>query len=291
MQVEFVANLGSVFGMVSLLLITIYRKMGGFMKRYIGILFFACFAHAALAAPELRGTPDQLMEYLADAPGRVVIQGMGEVKAAADEANIVFVVKSTDDSFQTALQKNKALRVEVVDYLKAQGISNDKITSEKFSSTPVYGVFGSKPKSYEVVNKISVKVSSEKEFEMVSTVVDKWRDVAYAKTTVKHSEEDVLKRTATRKALEDAMTKKKDYEESLNVVLVPHNITETKAEPVVADQMRMSKYGSGSFSESPMMSFSSVGSDSITATEGGASTFGELVYKANVNIEFVVKKK
>src|SRR3972149_1569948 len=209
MQVEFVTNLGSVFGIVSSLLITIYRKMGGFMKRYIGILFFTCFVHAALAAPELRGTPDQLLEYLADAPGRVVIQGMGEVKAAADEANIVFVVKSTDDSFQTALQKNKTLRAEVVDYLKAQGIPSDKITSEKFSSTPVYGVFGSKPKSYEVVNKISVKVSSEKEFEMVSTVVDKWRDVAYAKTTVKHSDEDALKRAATRKALDDAMTKKK----------------------------------------------------------------------------------
>src|SRR5688572_2525443 len=100
------------------------------------------------AEPELKGLPRELTAYLAGVPKIVSIAGESELKIAADRALISLKVVTEHKSLQEALRLNQDIRAKVLSSLKDNGIPEDRVKPSKFSSTPKYGLFGEKAKSY-----------------------------------------------------------------------------------------------------------------------------------------------
>src|SRR6266705_2418613 len=161
-----------------------------------------------VAEPELRGTASDLSQYLAGVPRTVVVIGEAEVKVPADYATVSLKVSTDSKSLQEALRANHEVRNRLINYLKKQEIPADRVAASKFSSTPKFGLFGEKAKSYRVDNVVKVKVLDEKELQVVGVDFE-------------HTDKEAQKRKAIELACENATERKKVYEEKLGLKLTP----------------------------------------------------------------------
>src|ERR1043166_2148918 len=114
------------------------------------LLILASFR--GFAEPELKGTPPELTQYLAGTPKIVSVTGEGAIKVAGDFALVSLKATSESRSLQEALRVNQEARGRLVNYLQKQQIPADRVQASKFSSTPKFGLFGEKAKSYKVEN-------------------------------------------------------------------------------------------------------------------------------------------
>jgi hypothetical protein len=147
------------------------------MKTKLALTFlFLVTACVTAAEPELKGAPSELTAYLAGVPKIVSVTGDGEATAQADRATIMLRVATEHKSLQEAFRANQELRGKVADLLKDRGLAADQIKAARFSSTPKYGVFSDKAKSYRVANQVTITVRNENEFQAVAAAVDKWPD-------------------------------------------------------------------------------------------------------------------
>src|SRR5213082_1430957 len=177
------------------------------------------------AEPELKGSPAELATYLASLPKTVSVTGESEVKVQADRAVINLKVTPENKSLQEALRVNQEIRNKMLSSLKERDISADRIQASKFSSTPKYGMFSDKAKSYRVENIIKITVSDEKQFQATAHVVDAVAEVQYLGIDFEHSDKEALKKKAIAQALVDAADRKKVFEEKLGVKLMPKGFT------------------------------------------------------------------
>jgi uncharacterized protein YggE len=163
------------------------------------------------------------------------------------------------------------------------------VQASKFSSTPKYGLFGDKAKSYRVENFVKITAQDEKEFQAVAGLVDAWPELQYDSVEFEHSDKDSLKATALSQALDKATAKKRIYEEKLGVKLTTKGFDEgrvTSVTPVA---------GRGRYAVSEGHS-SAVGITKIPradelSDEELPSSFSELVFKAQVSVEYAVETK
>src|SRR5437762_13237007 len=125
-------------------------------------LFFVAVA-PAFAEPELRGTASELNQYLTGVPRMVSVNGEGEVRVPADRAVISLKVTTESKSLQEALRANQDARTKLLSYFNKQGIPAERVQASRFSSTPKFGLFSEKAKSYRVENVVKVTVLDEKE--------------------------------------------------------------------------------------------------------------------------------
>lgn len=98
-----------------------------------------------------------------DAPGRISLVGIGEVRAVPDEASIAIGVVHQADTAAAALKDNNAAMSEIFATLKGEGIDEKDIQTANFSLNPryVYPKDNSGPptiQGYEVSNEVSVRV-------------------------------------------------------------------------------------------------------------------------------------
>jgi uncharacterized protein len=253
------------------------------MQKLVTLGFILLFGLKTYAEPEIKGTAPELAQFLNSVSKTVAVTGEAEVRVPANRAVLSLRVVTENRSLQEALRANAELRGKLTEYLKQQGISTDRIQASKFSSTPKFGMFGEKAKSYRVENAMRVSVQDEKEFQKATGAVDTWAEVQYGGVEFKYSDKETQKQNAIAKACDNAGDRKKIYEDKFGLKLTPARFSqgEVAQRDAVAANYAMAKqsdHSSGWSSASP-------------ATEESVSSFGELVYTAKVTVEYTVLAK
>lgn len=266
------------------------------------IVLFACLALAfqvhAQNQPEIKGSPADLEKFLAGVPKTVTITGEGEIKKTADRAIITLKVTTENKSLQEAMRLNQDVRAKIVEHLKTQNIPADRVQAAKFSSTPNFGWFSEKARSYRIENSVKITVSDEKEFQATSAAVDKWPEVQYVGLEFEHVNKEELKKLVVAKACDNATEQRKLYEEKFGVRLVAKAFSGGVVGQQLPTTIDRAKYSSGDTGVEPGASFFRKSPAYTTnlpaaaeAVSEGVSPFGELIYKTQVAVEYVVESK
>jgi len=259
------------------------------MWKSIVLVLLGLAAVQVRAEPELKGLPGELTAYLAGVPKFVSIAGEAELKIPADRALISLKVVTENKSLQEASRANQELRAKILRTLAERGFPNESVKPSKFSSTPKYGVFREKAKSYRVENVVKITAQDEKEFQAVANLVDGLAEVRYESIEFEHSDKDGLKAKALAQAIDKAGEKKKLYEEKLGVKLSPKRFVEGG---VVA----MPQLGQARYAKTPAYTGGSAtplpaARGAETDEEEMPTSFSELVYRAQVTVEYAVENK
>jgi uncharacterized protein YggE len=240
------------------------------------------------AEPEIKGTATELTHFLTAVPKTVVITGEAEIRVPARRAVLSLRVITENKSLQEALRANLEIRGKLTDYLKNLGMPAERIQASKFSSTPKFGMWGDKAKSYRVENVMRISVQDEKEFQAATGVVDKWAEVQFDGVEFEYVDKEQQKQNAIAKACENAGDRMKIYEEKIGVKLVPASFSEGEVEKRNAGPANYGVSRSAAYdrSVSPGSEFASA-----SATGESTSSFGEIVYTAKVSVEYTVQPK
>jgi uncharacterized protein YggE len=240
----------------------------------------------AFAEPEIKGTASELAQFLNGVPKTVVVTGEAEVRVPAHRAVLSLKVTTENKSLQEALRLNLELRSKLTDHLKNLGISPERIQASKFSSTPKFGIFGDKAKSYRVENVMRVSVQDEKEFQSATGVVDKWAEVQFDGVEFEYTDKELQKQNAVAKACDNAGERKKIYEDKFGLKLLPARFDEGQ---VAQRNAGPANYG---VAKGYVSSLTPLSSDSVgTVAQESISSFGEMVYTAKVAVEYSVLTK
>ncbi len=240
----------------------------------------------AYSAPEIKGSPDELKSYIYPDERTLSISDKAEETAYSDEAIVNLVVTTEDKQLSTALKLNTDLRGKVKSILVAKGVREVDIKNSKFSSSPQYGWFGRKPDSYKVMNRMAIRISSERHMQDIAEISDQYTEINLSGTTFKHSEKSAFEQLVKKKALAKVMEKKAFYETSLGIKLVPVSFVES-------DVGLHATHGAGLFEEEVVVT-------SIRLSDGGSysktksqprpkNSFDEVKYQAAVTVEFRVE--
>jgi len=259
--------------------------------RKLAVLLICCSAAFQIHAdPELRGSPYELEKFLSGVPKMVTVTGESEVKLPADRAVVMVKISTENKLLQEALRLNQELRTKLLSYLKNKSIPLERVQASKFSSTPKYGWFSDKAKSYRVDNFVKVVVQDENEFQAVAGAVDTWPEIQYLSIDFEHSNKEGLKAQAIAKACDNASEKRKTYEEKFGVTLVARKFSEGQVEekgPLVTQLRDLA-------SENRAVGFSSSSASkqaAVPTIQEGTSPFGELTYSVRVLVEYSVEPK
>ncbi len=255
----------------------------------LGSLFLVSIT--VFAEPELKGTPAELAQHLIAIPRTVNLVGEGEIKVAADRAITSIRVVTESKSLQEASRLNQELRAKMLSTLAEKGVPAGRVQASKFSSTPKYGVFGEKPKSYRVENVVKITTHDEKEFQAVARLVDTTAEFRHESIEFERSDKDALKKQALEQAIDKATEKKRLYEEKLGVKLTPKNFEDVRAVGVTASGGRRMY---AKLSESVAYDGKITGglSESAEGNEGSLPTsFDEVIFRAQVIVEYAVESK
>ena len=257
----------------------------------LSLCILACSGVAA--EPELKGTATELAQYLNSLPKSVTIVGEAEVKVPADKAIVSLKVTTESKALEGALRSNQEVRGKLLGQLKKQGIAPERVQASRFSSTPRFGWFGEKAKSYRVDNLVKITVQDEKEFQTVASMVDSFPEVQYVGAEFELEGKEAMKAKALAQACDSANDRRKTYEEKFGLQLVP-----VKFEGGMVRQKLPANLGNYPGAYGPGYGSAikeSGGAGSLVAGlppgEEGVSSFGELVYVAEVTVEFAVRPK
>lgn len=241
------------------------------------------------AEPEIKGSPTELAQYIAGAPRLASLSGESELKVSADRALISLKVVTENKSLQEATRMNRDVRAQMLKTLTERGVAADRVQPSRFSSTPKYGVFSEKAKSYRVENVVKIKAQDEKEFQTVASLVDSMPEVRYDGVEFEHSDKAGLKKKAIQQAMEKIAEKKKLYEEALGVKLTVKGFSEgVVATPIAVDFQAGYLRNSYSSDKSRAPTFETADG---AAGEGAPTSFGELVFIGRVTVDYLVDAK
>ena len=251
------------------------------MRYYIILIFILILtSFAAHAAPELKGTPDELSNYLSAIPEEVTLTGEAKLEMQANKGIVTIGIKTEAPQLQKSLQENQELRNEITKKLISSGISQDNIKGTKFSSTPEYGFFGKKPNNYVVDNSLKISVENEKELQEVAGIVDNYKNVFYQGLELKKEKKEEVKKQLLNMALANAKARQKVYENELNIILEPISFEEN----ISVDMPVMQEM----FSRKSKLAYESIVSSSSYEKN---LDLGEHVYYGSVNVRYKVRKK
>jgi len=249
------------------------------------IAFLACFA--AFAEPEIKGTAPELAQFINGVPKTVLVAGEAEIRVPAHRAVLSLKVVTENKSLQEALRANLELRGKLADYLKGLGIPAERIQASKFTSTPKFGIFSEKAKSYRVENAMRVSVQDEKEFQNAASAVDKWSEVQFDSVEFEYADKELQKQNAIGKACDNANDRKKIYEEKFGLKLTPARFNEGQVEQRNAGPVNYGLARGRAYDSTVALS----SEPASVAAEESVSSFGEMVYTARVMVEYSVQPK
>lgn len=252
----------------------------------IGMVLLTGFT--SFAEPEIKGTATELAQFLNEVPKTVMVTGEAEIRVPARRAVLSLRVITENKSLQEALRVNLDIRSKLTDYLKALGMPAERIQASKFSSTPKFGMWGDKAKSYRVENAMRISVQDEKEFQAATGVVDKWVEVQFDGVEFEYADKEQQKQNAIAKACENTRDRVKIYEEKIGVKLMPTRFSEGEVEKRNIGPANYAVSKSFGYDRSLASGSESV---SVSATGESTSSFGEIVYTAKVSVEYAVQPK
>ncbi len=142
------------------------------MRSSCGVFLLMVAASPVIAEVELRGSPAELAKYIR--PERQVLTLVGRAREVvqADVGTVVVAVKTQGKDLAGSLAANAERRWQIAQALQREGIDARNIRSERFSTSPQLGWFGKQPSSFEVVNRIEVKISDDRQRSVVADDVD-----------------------------------------------------------------------------------------------------------------------
>ncbi|WP_250458392.1 SIMPL domain-containing protein [Microbulbifer litoralis] len=240
------------------------------------------------AAPEIKGTPQDLRGLLYPSDNIVTIHGNAEKKAYSDKAIVSLVVSTEEKQLADAIASNSTLRERLGNTLNAAGIPREEIRNSKFSSSPQYGWLGSTPSSYKVINRIAITIDEESQLEAIARLADQNQEVELSDTTFEHSKEQEYNKQVKSLALQRIMDQKATYEQTLGIKLTPIGIRNSNAgfqatrgamalEEVVVTAVRRARNGYESQSAEP--------------SSYQTSSFDEIQYEAELSVDFQIKRE
>jgi uncharacterized protein YggE len=256
------------------------------MWKSISLLLLLTLAHSVRSEPELKGSAAELAAYLAALPGRVSLTGEAEVKVPADRALLTLRVVTEHRSLQDASRANQEIRARILRTLAEQGLPNERVKPSRFSSTPRYGMFRDKARSYRVENTVRITALDEKDFQTVAGLVDAIAEVRYESVEFDHAGKEEFKRNALTQALEKVAARKRLYEEALGVRLTPKSFEESAATPLAQELRRLSSIKS----DAPSFA-SGLAQPAEMHVEELPTSFSELVFRGRVVVEYAVEHK
>jgi len=254
------------------------------------ILALTIFSLQAIGA-ELRGTPEELRQYVLPQKNRVTLQTKVEKTTYADRAIVNLLITTEDDKLSLALTKSNKIKTDIRSKMQAAGVKAGDINTSKFSSTPQYGWFGNEPDSYEIVARIAVKISTAEQFQQIASLVDQYKEVQLGSINYKHSEKDSVKRELRRQALQKIAQIKKDYEQALGVKLkaIRFSDSELGLQPTLgAQEAKMVVTGSRVKRSRSTEKYA----ESMPAAPqvDAAQSFDEVAYKLDMWVEYEVEE-
>ncbi|WP_317932100.1 SIMPL domain-containing protein [Halioxenophilus sp. WMMB6] len=256
-----------------------------FKRCVVGVLAIGscCVSGWSFAAAELTGSAEELRSFLHPNEKLVSLAGDAEQKAYSDEALVSMVVSTKAKQLAEALEANARLRDSMRAQLLAGGIAADDINNSQFSSSPQYGWFGKTPSSFEVANRVVVRITHEQQLQLLAEVADQHSEIDLADTEFKHSKKEHFLQLVKQTALDKVLVEKALYEKNLGVKLTPVNFREerllTHATPgarmleeiVVTARRRDSSYA-----------------DVPVARKEPATRFDEIEYSAHIVVDFKI---
>jgi uncharacterized protein len=261
------------------------------MRTLILIVLVSGMSCRSHADTEIKGTPAELAQYLNGVPKTVLVTGEAEVRVPAHRAVLSLRVSTESRSLAEALRLNNDLRGKIGDQLKKQGISADRIQSSRFSSTPKFGIFGEKAKSYRIENVMRVAVQDDKEFQSVAALVDTWSEVQFAGVEFEYADKEMLKQKAISQACDNAIEHRKMYEEKLGLKLTPVSFNEGEVLQGERIPQRYQLLRTYTGVDSAVSAGARPAAPPVAAAEESVSSFGELVYTSRVAVEFSAQPK
>ena len=257
------------------------------MTKLISCLLFCTLSTATFAQPELKGSPNELRQFLHPSEKIVTLSAKAEEKAYSDRAIISLVVTSEDKQLSTSISNNITLRESISQQLVTAGINPDHIKSSKFSTSPQYGWFGKKPDSYKVVNRMAVTITQESQLKTIASVADSKEQIELSDIAFEHSQKDAFKNQVKQLALEKVMKQKALYETSLGVTLTPVSFRDnrlwvrgTQGAQMLEEIVVTATKRSRSYNDSGENFSNSAAAKSVE------SSFDEIVYTAEVFVDF-----
>jgi len=254
------------------------------MKYIIGIILVV-ITNYATSSPEIKGDPEELRSYFHPENKTLSIEANAEKTAYTDEAIVNLVVKTENKLLSKAIKENSAIRENVIEQLTSKGVDIANIKNSKFSSSPQYGWFGSTPDSYEVINRVAIKIKDSNQLELIAEIADANAAINFSGTTFEHSEKEAFEKLVKKMALEKVLEKKRFYEQSLGMKLTAVSFAESRVgfnatdgadllvEEITVMGMRKSKGDSYSRAQEPPQR---------------SNSFDEVKYSATVTVEFKV---
>ena len=257
------------------------------MIRLITCLLFCSLPLGALAQPELKGSPNELRQFLHPHDKIVTLSAEAEEKAYSDRAIISLVITSEDKQLSTSISNNIALRESISQQLVTAGINPEHIKSSKFSTSPQYGWFGKKPDSYKVVNRMAVTITEESQLKSIASVADSKEEIELSDIAFEHSKKDAYKSQVKKLALEKVMKQKALYEKSLGVTLTPVSFRDnrlwvkgTQGAQMLKEVVVTATKRNRSYNDSAADFAQAVTPKSVE------SSFDEIVYSAEIFVDF-----
>ncbi len=245
-------------------------------------------APTALCTTELRGSPEELRKILH--PKVVVhktivtLSGSAEEKAYSDKAIISLVVLTEGENISSAISSNNRIRTEIEKKLLLAGIPQEEIKSSRFSTSPQYGWFGDKPKSYQVVNRMAIGITNENQLKEIAVASDLHKEADIADTVFEHTEKEAYLLKVKNMALDKIMDQKSVYKKSLGLKLKPvtfrdakYNYGRSRGAYVLEEVVVTAR----------KKSFSSAKKESVLAPKRTPS-FDEVKYNASISVDFEI---
>lgn len=153
---------------------------------------------------------------------KIAVDGIGTLKVDPDQAVVSLGVMTQAETATQAIQDNAAKMSQVVDMLKAQGISDDDIRTSRFSLWTVYDEDRTVPVGFRVSNQITV---TTKEINQVGELIDSAvlagaNQVNRVSFSLSEEMIDSIRFQALDLAIEDAQAKANAIAQKLNLNLV-----------------------------------------------------------------------
>jgi len=254
------------------------------MKSIVVVIFLLVVSPLVLSEPEIKGSPNEIRDFLHPNKNRVQIIGNATLTTYSDKAIVSLLITTEDDKLSDSIENNSQLRTKVTKQLVDSGINSEEINSSKFSTSPQYGWFGTKPSSYKVINRTKIGITNESQLKEIALVADLNDEIDLVSTTYEHTEKPKYKNDVKRKALDDVNSQKNFYEKILGIKLIPIGFHDIQV-------LQRATEGALLLERSVQKRREKMSKSSFSSKYNGNSTpssFEEVKYEANITVEFKI---
>ncbi|MDQ7048973.1 MAG: SIMPL domain-containing protein [Enterobacterales bacterium] len=161
----------------------IYKR---FLSLILLIIIYPTFA------TELKGTPEELKRFLHPNKNTISLHATAKLTAYSDKAIVQLTITTEKKQLATALEENAKIRRDISQTLVKNGIKAVNIHTSQFSSSPQFGWFGQSPKSYQVVNRMSINIYDEDQLTEIAKLSDANQAIEINSTQFEHTKKDAF---------------------------------------------------------------------------------------------------